>query len=199
MIIGGLKTPLYFMIIKAETYRDVFGAFDFEVLYDRFYDEIPENGMLVEVGTYAGKSACYFGTKLKEGTKVINFVTVDDFRTEIDYNDSIINYFYNCGMTVKDIFFKNISDLKLKKHVNQVELESTEYAQQFPNKLIDVVFIDASHDYESVKADIKAWLPKIKDGGIIAGHDIDFPEVWRAVRESFKEFEVIGRSWIVKL
>ena len=36
---------------------------------------------------------------------------------------------------------------------------------------MDFVYIDARHDYESVLEDLDAWCPKMKPGGIIAGHD----------------------------
>lgn len=37
--------------------------------------------------------------------------------------------------------------------------------------LVDMVFIDGDHSYEAVKRDIHAWVPNVKEGGIIALHD----------------------------
>jgi len=52
---------------------------------------------------------------------------------------------------------------------------------------VDLVFIDADHSYSSVWTDITTWLPKIRKGGIICGHDYiqDIPEVKKAVDEFF--------------
>jgi hypothetical protein len=50
---------------------------------------------------------------------------------------------------------------------------------------VDMVFIDGGHSYEQVKADLKAWLPKARK--LICGHDIEFPDVARAVREVLGE------------
>jgi len=44
-------------------------------------------------------------------------------------------------------------------------------SEEFERQSIDFVYIDAAHDYKSVWEDIRAWWPKIKMGGIIAGHD----------------------------
>lgn len=51
----------------------------------------------------------------------------------------------------------------------------------------DLVFVDALHDYEHVKQDIALWWPKVRIGGILAGHDFNhkWPGVERAVAESF--------------
>lgn len=64
---------------------------------------------------------------------------------------------------------------------------SRECCQRIPDKSLDFVFIDAIHLYEYVKEDINAWIPKVKDTGIIAGHDYggDFPGVIAAVEETF--------------
>lgn len=55
---------------------------------------------------------------------------------------------------------------------------------------LDLVFLDADHSYEGVRADIAAWAPKVKAGGILGGHDyrnpepgFDFSGVERAVGE----------------
>lgn len=62
---------------------------------------------------------------------------------------------------------------------------------------LDFVFIDADHAYESVRKDIMAWLPKVRQGGLMCGHDIDLPGVSRAVSELFEQFSVtnIDKVW----
>jgi hypothetical protein len=70
---------------------------------------------------------------------------------------------------------------------------TSESAARFWAEILDFVFIDADHSYEAVKADIAAWLPKIRNGGWITGHDYDpekFPGVVRAVEESFADFHL---------
>lgn len=56
----------------------------------------------------------------------------------------------------------------------------------------DLVFIDALHDYPSVRADIEAWWPLVRSGGVLAGHDYNhqWPGVERAVAESFDLMDV---------
>jgi predicted O-methyltransferase YrrM len=44
-------------------------------------------------------------------------------------------------------------------------------AELFKDASLDFVYIDAAHDYQSVKQDLKAWYPKVKKGGVFAGHD----------------------------
>ncbi len=70
-----------------------------------------------------------------------------------------------------------------------------------PDGFYDLVFIDANHSYENVLEDIKVWLPKIKKGGIICGHDcnhIRFPGVKKAVEEVFgdKAIQEPFNDWI---
>ena len=47
--------------------------------------------------------------------------------------------------------------------------------QRFAPNSVDLVFLDGAHDYESVKRDIVQWLPVLKPGGIMCGHDYDCP------------------------
>lgn len=48
---------------------------------------------------------------------------------------------------------------------------SIKASARFENKSLDFVYIDACHTYAHVVADINAWYPKIKPGGILCGHD----------------------------
>jgi hypothetical protein len=65
-----------------------------------------------------------------------------------------------------------------------VKLPSTEAANLYQDKSLDFVFLDAAHDYDSIKSDIIAWLPKVKIGGWIGGHDYTWNE---GIRRACKE------------
>ena len=56
---------------------------------------------------------------------------------------------------------------------------------------LDWVYLDGRHDYDGVREDIEIWLPKIKKGGIIAGHDYaHHPDIkqWPGVKKAVNEF-----------
>ena len=58
---------------------------------------------------------------------------------------------------------------------------------------------DAEHDEESVRTDIQTWLPKVKKGGYLSGHDWWLPHIEKLVRGLNREIQVYqDSSWIVK-
>jgi hypothetical protein len=69
--------------------------------------------------------------------------------------------------------------------------------------LFDMVYIDAEHSYEAVKKDIKLWLPHVKPGGFISGHDYGhkrFPGVKQAVDEAFPRRQLLRHGiWVKRL
>lgn len=68
----------------------------------------------------------------------------------------------------------------------------------YPDETFDFAFIDANHSYRHVRQDIQLWLPKIKKGGLLTGHDIDgmgdhqgYFGVRKAVDEAFGK-DIVG-------
>ena len=52
-----------------------------------------------------------------------------------------------------------------------IRLTSRAAADTFRNGQLDFVYVDALHYYDDVKEDISLWFPKVRKGGILAGHD----------------------------
>lgn len=57
-------------------------------------------------------------------------------------------------------------------------------AQYVPDGSLDFVFVDALHEYEPVRADLAAWIPKVRPGGYMTGHDTHWESVRRALDEA---------------
>ena len=55
--------------------------------------------------------------------------------------------------------------------VEFVHSTSVAAAEMFPDKMFDLVFVDADHSARAVFADLEAWEPKVKPGGVLSGHD----------------------------
>jgi hypothetical protein len=84
---------------------------------------------------------------------------------------------------------------RLARHGERSEIwrmTSAEGAARVTEASLDFAYIDARHDYDSVLEDVELWFPKLRAGGVLAGHDYvdgEFPqgrfEVKRAVDEFF--------------
>jgi predicted O-methyltransferase YrrM len=85
------------------------------------------------------------------------------------------------------IYVNTKNKLDLYNRCSIIRKNTIEASKEIDNKSIDFVFIDADHRYEGVKADISAWQPKVKNSGIISGHDIDEPS-WPGVRKAVEEW-----------
>ncbi len=137
------------------------------------------NGIILEIGTWKGKStACLaFGSLDGYGVPIY---TVDHFmgskehqrhRKKIDtYNDFISN--------MKQLGLKNIIVYKM----------SSMEAYKRINENIGLLFIDGSHEYEDVKNDFVFWTRKLVKGGVVVMHDaVGWKGVERVVKEHLRD------------
>lgn len=163
-------------------------------------DEIQAH--FVEVGSWRGRSTAFMAVEIANSGKRIQFDAVDTWmgspsEEHHQQDPSVVND------TLYTEFLDNIEPVK--QYVRPVRMTSTEAAQSYPDNSLDFVFIDADHTYEAVKQDIEAWWPKVKPGGILAGHDynpgpdengVDYG-VGRAVRERFPNHYNPPWCWMV--
>ena len=82
---------------------------------------------------------------------------------------------------VKSCFLTNSEPYKDK--INFINKTSDEASKEIEDNSLDYVFIDGDHNYEAVIRDMKNYYPKVKSGGIFAGHDSHSEGVQKAVKE----------------
>ena len=78
--------------------------------------------------------------------------------------------------------------------VVQLLLTSNEAASKISDKELDFVYIDGDHEYLSVRRDIELYWPKVKIGGLVAGHDYNGKPVRDAVEDELAKLGVSHES-----
>lgn len=162
--------------------------------YKELYGEMVarfDKGFFVEMGSWKGRSGSFMATEIANSGKNIKFDCVDHWQGG-DGNHEPRCY---------DIFMRNMRHLE--GFFNPVKMASVEAASTYPNGSLDFVFIDGRHDYSSIMEDLNAWVPKVKSGGVIAGHDMIWGHdnaVARAVLERWdKVIHTRSNCWIKEL
>ena len=183
------------------------GWFDFRGLYSGFAWEQKDGCKIVEVGSWLGASMCYLATEFKNRNKnAVQLYAVDTWRGSNEEIHTKLISEIGGPDALYEKFLKHMQEAKVSDIVKAIRLPSIEASKQFKDESLDVVFIDASHEYKDVLDDIKHWYPKIKKGGIISGHDyvaghkVSEAGVIRAVNEFFlgKHLEIgqANRTWL---
>ncbi len=185
----------------ALNWRDIDGWFtdaDAEA-YEIIVERIPANGVIVEVGAWMGRSTGALIEQCRKQGKAPHILVVDTFQGSPN-EQAHLDVAQANGGSVWSLFNKNMRALGRYKHLMTLPMTSSDAADLWSEQ-VDAVFIDATHTFASVCNDITMWRPKLKHGGILAGHDADWAGVWNAVTHMIREgtVRVYGRCWLTHI
>lgn len=170
--------------------------------------------VVVELGTYTGRSALTMLPTIARSRG--HLYCVDWFRGNIGVEAEIGPSYRQHD--ILRVLRDNLDASKFSDFATIIVGTSADVVRVFADAGIDALFVDADHRYSAVKADLDAWLPKLKVGGLAFGHDFEAhlhecdPElvakhceedfahgrhfgVIRAVSERFPNVERDGRVW----
>ena len=171
-------------------FQNIQGWSAFVGLYDHICRIAPDGSHFVEVGAWKGRSTAFMAVCIANSGKNIKFDVVDTWLGSPEHSEeeSIKNN------TLYEEFISNMEPVK--EYYTPLRMTSLEAVTRYEDESLTFVLLDAAHDYDNVKADILAWLPKVKKGGVIAGDD--YHHTWsgviKAVDEILPDAEVIDTS-----
>ena len=180
---------------------DDMGSFPERGYLFQLASDAPANAQVVEVGSWMGASTCFLAGGLK-GPEAKIFA-VDNFQGLSTCGEDAAWYsrhFERLGAkSTLEIFQANFAALGFTPRAEPVVSDSLAAAQALAAKrgTIDLIFIDGDHSYEACKADIVAWAPYVKRGGVMAFHDFGSRAegVTRAIFEEIRSgrfAEIVG-------
>ena len=117
------------------------------------------HGVIVEIGSWKGKSTVWLSRGSKAGKKA-KVYAVDTHKGSAEHGK----------VRTFDDFRKNIKKAGVSDIVVPIVKTSKQAAKNF-NKPVELIFFDGSHDFKSVSEDFDNWFPKIIEGGYVAFHD----------------------------
>ncbi len=159
------------------TWDEIPGMFDYAVVYDMIIGEFNGPSIFVEVGTFLGRSICYFADKAKSSSFECKIFAVDTCRgSSSDSTGRLIAPLF--GGSFAGTLHKNILSCNLGENIIVMITDSFSASKSFADESLDFCFIDGDHSYNSVFSDLSFWWPKIKPGGVLAGHDYRQAAPW---------------------
>jgi predicted O-methyltransferase YrrM len=148
----------------------------------RWLADMAAGGLVIEIGCWKGKST-------KALTTAKQVYTIDNFIGPTGFTG-------DPKEAIKE-FYRNLSGELSSRQVTLLPMDSDSAAPRLKELKIkaDMVFIDGKHTYEQVKRDIENYLPLLKPGGLICGHDIDYKSVKDAVDILEDWHKTMGSLW----
>lgn len=164
-------------------------------LYDAAIAAAQDGDTLVEIGVAYGKSLAYLAHRSIAANKTLNLIGIDIWEGNTP-DTGPNNLFIKQEQCVAEMQLHAPDEFKLVRLVKDDSIHATTafFGVTHPS----FVFIDGNHAYAAVLADITAWAPLVKTGGVIAGHDrsVNYPGVEQAVAEYFKgQYDKVGTCW----
>jgi hypothetical protein len=140
----------------------------------------------VELGVFEGES---FMTLLHNCPNIKMLYGIDSYLPYADYLKMPYDGTPHMIMGEKDIdLVKSVCYNRIKysgmdDKITFYEEDSNICSKKFEKESLDFIFIDTYMTYQQAKNDLEIWYPKLKNGGLFAGHDWDSDQIQNAVNE----------------
>ena len=154
-----LETKLHEKIQRLKSTSSVFP--DEGARLSLLASHVPENGVIVELGSCWGRSACYMAAGLNEVGRNADIHCVDLWDLGVDTPDR-----HHHPDAFRQ-FENNLRYCGLWDYIHPIKSDTVGASKNW-SLPIDLLFIDAGHKYAEVLADYRAWSPFVKLGGVLA-------------------------------
>ena len=148
---------------------------------------LSSTGIALEVGVFQGCSLVYL-SKACQKKGISKVYGIDLFTGTPSWNQNLDSY---------DVTRKRINEYKLNRIVTLIKEDSHESTW---TQKVDMLHIDADHQYEAVKKDIEKFVPYVNRGGLVIFDDYDNSHIGvkKAVHELLRdneEFSIVGINY----
>lgn len=188
-----------------KTWKDVPGWFDYQEIFDlAVYDAPQDRARFVEIGALFGRSTCYMASLIGASKKKIDFSVIDTWNPAFFAPGPLLTddrknmgRFADAHGGFEQTFRWALQQCKVSHLVDVIKCDQVEASLRFNDNTVDFIFLDTDHSEASTRAAIIAWLPKLKSGGVFAGHDYNkrWPGVIAAVNDLLPGFTLHGNSF----
>lgn len=179
-------------------FQDIQGWFNFISIYHHMVEQADDGDHFVEVGAWKGRSTAFMAVSIANSGKQIKFDVVDTWEGSIEHQkDGSAEDSDVVQHTLFEAFLHNMKPVE--EYYTPIRNTSIEAAKLYEDNSLQFVLLDASHEYEDVKADILAWLPKVQPGCYLAGDDYHhtWPGVVQAVQELLPDAVLVDNvTWL---
>jgi len=145
--------------------------------------------VVVEIGTLAGRNAI----RMLKILPIKKIYLIDPWLECPDFTQAQLDYHYKeAARRLR----------KYKEKVVIIRKFSSDAVDDIPNG-VDFVYVDGNHEYEAAKEDMENYYKKVREGGIIAGHDVLRPPVIKALcefttKENQQAYIADPDWWVIK-
>jgi predicted O-methyltransferase YrrM len=159
------------------------------MLYDAAASTPPATA-IVEIGSHHGRSTVILGRAKRPATELVAVDPFDDPR-------------WGGGTEALAIFDTNLARHGLTDQVQHVRSFGADAGRQWRGGPVGLLFVDGAHDYRTVLADLRSWVPHLAPGACVLMHDAySSPGVTRAAFAQFfgsseYSFDKVSRSLVM--
>jgi hypothetical protein len=184
MILQKTKNLLHYHLVKNNfiKFKSIDGWLTNTEALGLFYYSslLPDNAVVVEIGTWKGKSTYCIAKGLRNG----RIFSVDPFDASGEEESAVVYQDRKGEGSLLEQFQNRMQDLGVLDRIVPMKGYSSEFVGKFPE--IDFLFIDGDHSIDGCDFDFTNYAPYLKIGGYIAFHDFD------------EKRDELGPTWVIK-
>jgi hypothetical protein len=144
--------------------------------------QCPVGSTLVELGSFQGRSSVAIASVLPPESILF---CVDHFEGSAEHRTMQLDL-----NNLFESFTRNIASFGVQDRIRVLRMSTIDAAAQFDQASVDLILLDASHDFESVKTDLEHWYPKLKPRGVLFCDD--YEPAWPGVQQAVEAFGLSG-------